>query len=148
MFRGKFEHNIDEKGRVAIPAKFRERVLNSGSHSLIVTIFDSCLAVYTAEEWKKLETKMAQLEQLDPNVRAFLRYFIAGAMECPLDKSGRILLPSNLREFAGIEKDCVIVGQLTKFEIWNKQRWDNVFTTITNDFNSLTSTLSKLGMNL
>ncbi|MBP9706907.1 MAG: division/cell wall cluster transcriptional repressor MraZ [Oligoflexales bacterium] len=148
MFRGLFEHSIDEKGRLSIPAKFRENIVESGDSTIIVTIFDQCLAAYTLEEWKILEAKLANLEQLNPKVRAFQRYFISGAQECQLDKAGRILISASQREFAGLKKDCFIVGQLSKFEIWSDERWNTVFKEISSQFESLASAVSDLGMNL
>lgn len=148
MFRGRFEHSLDEKGRLAIPARFRE-FLNSRSRpaeAVIVTNFDRCLVAYPLPEWETLEDRFSKLPQFDPNVSAFQRYFLSGASECPIDKGGRILLPPTLREFAKIERDCIVAGQLGKFEIWAKEIWDNEFQELSGKFASMTTALSNLGI--
>lgn len=149
MFRGRFEHTIDDKGRLAIPAKFRQDVLgDSDEGSVIVTNFDRCLSAYPLREWEALETKLASLPQFDPKVVAFQRYFISGATECPIDKAGRILIPQNLRQLAGIERDCIIAGQLKKFEIWSAENWQREFACIADQFGGITETMSGFGVTL
>lgn len=149
MFRGRYEHSIDDKSRLAIPAKFREIILDQSKEGeLVATNFDRCLSVYALEDWQRLEKKLASLPQFDANVMAFQRFFISGAAECTLDKAGRILLPQNLRQFAKINHDCVIIGQLAKFEIWSAESWATSFATMSSQFVQITESMSKLGINL
>jgi MraZ protein len=124
MFRGRFEYNIDEKGRISIPAKFREVLKREyGSDQLIITIFDSCLVAYPLTEWQVFEEKMKNLSLLKKEVKFFLRYFYSGAMECAIDDHGRILIPSPFREHARLKKETVFVGVMKGFEIWDKEVW-------------------------
>jgi len=149
VFRGRFEHTVDDKGRVAIPSRFRDLLSRDGEQAtVVITNFDRCLSGYSLPEWEKLETKIATMPQFDPKTVGFLRYFISGAIECPVDKAGRILVPANLRQFAGIENECVFAGALTKFEIWSANRWQQEFDCIADQFTPLMESMSKLGINL
>lgn len=124
MFRGRFEHTIDKKGRLSIPSRFRE-VLGEGEDSrLVVTYYDQCLSVYPYKEWKILEDKVEQLPAFSRDTRDFLRFFYSRAVDCPIDKLGRILLPQNLRESAMLDRDVVILGTLKRMEIWSKKLWE------------------------
>lgn len=120
MFMGEYYHTIDEKGRIIVPSKFRESL---GDSFVVTQGLDGCLFVYTNEEW---ECFVAGLKTLPGNkeARQLQRYFMAGAVECELDKQGRILLPTKLRQSAGLEKEVVFVGVLSKIEIWSKERWE------------------------
>lgn len=125
MFRGRFEHSIDGKGRASIPAKFREILKRDyGSDQLIITIFDSCLVAYPLTEWQSFEEKLKDFSQFKKEVKSFLRYFYSGAMECAIDDHGRILVPSQFREHAQLAKEIVFVGMTNRFEIWNKGVWE------------------------
>lgn len=148
MFRGSFEHSVDEKGRVAIPSPFRKLLGQNENSKLIITKLDKCLVAYPLDIWEQLEEKLSSLPQFDPKVVAFQRYFISNATECPLDKSGRILLTPSLREFSGIDKDCMIVGALKKFELWSNEKWNEVNTELTATFSSLTAAMGELGINI
>jgi MraZ protein len=127
MFRGQFEHSIDAKGRLSIPAKFRD-VLQSKSQGgsatdrLIVTNHDHCVYAYALPDFEGIEQKLAAQPQSE-KVKAFSRMFIGGAHECELDPTGRILIPPPLRRYAGLEKDVVLVGVTKRFEIWSAERW-------------------------
>ena len=147
MFRGRFEHTIDAKGRVSLPAKYREILSSSLNDRLIVTNFDSCLVAYPYEEWVKLEEKSNQLSIMEEDTQNFLHYFIAGAAEATIDKLGRILIPPRLRKHAGLEKDIVFVGLIKRIQIWDKARWDKKFTEAQDKFNQIKGkeALSKLG---
>ena len=127
MFRGRYEHSIDQKGRISIPSKFREILGAQYDERLIITNFDQCLWAYPVAEWKKVEDKVASLPQLKPEVKALQRFFISAASESPLDKQGRILIPPTLREYADLDKDCVMVGMSQRIEIWSLDRWNKVF---------------------
>ena len=121
MFMGEYNHTIDAKGRIIIPSKFREAL----GDTFVVTLgLDGCLFVYPNDEWLSF---VAELKNLPGNkeARQLQRYFMAGAADCEVDKQGRILIPSKLREQAGLDKDVVFVGVLSKIEIWSKERWEN-----------------------
>lgn len=137
---------MDSKGRVSIPSKFREILSEKYSESLIVTNFDKCLVCYPIEEWDALERKASQLPQLKKEVKAFQRFFISGATECPLDAQGRILIPPALREFADLGKDVVLVGMLKKIEVWSKVRWKETFAQSQKKFEEFADVLAELGI--
>ena len=120
MFMGEFSHTIDAKGRLIIPSKFREEL---GENFVLTKGLDGCLSLYPMEEWKIFEKKLEALPLTNKNARKFLRFFVAGATECELDKQGRILVPATLREFAGLEKDVVLTGNLNRVEVWSKAKW-------------------------
>lgn len=121
LFYGEYQHSVDPKGRVIIPAKFRDGL---GEKFILTKGLDNCLFVYSAEEWSNLETKLKSLPFTNKDVRAFVRFFFAGATECELDKQGRILIPQNLREHAKLDKDIYVIGISTRVEIWDKERWE------------------------
>ncbi len=121
MFMSEYQHTIDAKGRLFIPARFREGL---GDSFIITKGLDGCLFVYTREEWDALEQKLKSLPFTKGDARAFLRFFFSGAAICEVDKQGRILIPGNLREYARLEKDVVVIGVSTRVEIWSKARWD------------------------
>ena len=123
MFRGRFEHIVDSKGRVSIPAKFRELLAEKYDDRLILTNFDRCLVAYPYEGWRVLEERVSSLSMVKKEVKAFQRFFISGATECPIDKLGRILVPPTLRDYAQLERNVVFAGMLRKFEVWSKERW-------------------------
>lgn len=122
MFYGEYQHSVDAKGRVIVPSKFRDGL---GEKFIVTKGLDNCLFAYSAEEWSNLETKLKSLPFTDKDVRAFVRFFFAGATECEVDKQGRILIPQNLREYSGLEKDIYVIGVSTRVEIWDKTKWEN-----------------------
>jgi MraZ protein len=117
---GEYNHTIDTKGRLIVPSKFREQV---GNTFVITKGLDGCLFVYSNEESKTIEESFRNKPLTSKDARKFTRFFFAGACDCEVDKQGRILIPSNLREYAGIEKDVVSVGVLNRVEIWSKEKW-------------------------
>ncbi|MBE3592835.1 MAG: division/cell wall cluster transcriptional repressor MraZ [Thermoanaerobacter sp.] len=121
MLMGQYEHTIDSKGRVIIPAKFREELRD---RFVLTKGLDNCLFVYSLDEWKNIEAKLKTLPLTKKDARAFTRFFLAGAVECEIDKQGRILIPANLREHAKIEKDVIFIGVSTRVEIWSKEVWE------------------------
>ena len=146
MFRGRFLHAIDEKGRIMVPAKFREELRTKYDERLIITNFDNCLVAYPFEEWRKLEEKLSQKSWVKKEVRSFIRFFISGATECPLDDQGRVLIPPTLREYAALEKEVVLAGMLNRIEIWNKERWDQENRASVENLDTLTEVLAELGV--
>lgn len=146
MFRGQFSHSIDTKGRLAIPAKFRELLATQFDERLIVTHFDQCLWAYPVPTWHELEKKIAALPQFLEEVKAMQRVFISAAFESPLDKQGRILLPPTLREYAGLNSEAILVGMTQRIEIWSKERWKKVFSESQKKLESLQEKLAELGL--
>ena len=120
MLIGEYNHTIDTKGRLIVPAKYRELL---GDAFVVTKGLDGCLSMYPDNEWQEFENKLRQLPMNKKNARQLTRFFLAGATNCEVDKQGRILLPSNLREYAAIEKEVVSVGVLSRVEIWSKDRW-------------------------
>ncbi len=125
MFRGRYEHTIDAKGRLSIPSKFREILAAEYDNRLVITTYDGCLLVYPNTEWKKLEDEIAKLPQFNKDTRAFLRFFYSSAADCPIDKLGRVLIPQTLKNAAKLEKDIVILGTFKRMEIWSKYEWSS-----------------------
>ncbi len=121
MFMGEYNHTVDAKGRLIVPSKFREQL---GDEFVVTKGLDGCLFVYENTEWKALEEKLHALPLTNANARKFSRFFLAGATTCEVDKQGRILLPAVLREFAGIDKEAVLVGVGSRIEIWNRDTWN------------------------
>ena len=147
MFRGRFEHTIDSKGRVSIPAKFRELLGEKYDDRLIITTgLDPCLVAYPFEEWLKMEEKVSSMSMVKKEVKAFQRVFISRAAECLIDKLGRVLIPPNLRSHAQLEKDVVFAGMLKKFEIWSKERFFEVIRKAEENFEEMGETLAALGL--
>lgn len=124
MFRGSSFHTIDDKGRIIIPARFRDQIKGDGSNGLMVSRMDNCLVAYTFDEWNKIENRIFSLAEKSQSMRRFRRVFIGGAHECICDKQDRILVPPALRQYANLEKDIVIVGVLDHLEIWSRDNWE------------------------
>ncbi|MBS4172417.1 division/cell wall cluster transcriptional repressor MraZ [Bacillus sp. FJAT-49736] len=124
MFMGEYQHNIDTKGRIIIPAKFRELL---GETFVITRGLDRCLFGYPIEEWKQVEEKLKALPLTKKDARAFTRFFFSGASECELDKQGRINIPTPLVGYAQLEKECVVLGVSNRIEIWSKELWEDYF---------------------
>ena len=120
MFMGEYQHNIDTKGRVIVPAKFREQL---GDTFVITRGLDQCLFGYPMNEWKEVEKKLKALPLTKKDARAFTRFFFSGATECELDKQGRINLPTPLLTYASLQKECIIIGVSNRIEIWSKEIW-------------------------
>ena len=124
MFRGSSLHTIDTKGRLIIPARFRDVIRADGGERVMISRMDGCLVAYPFEEWRRIETRILEMAQKSAQMRRFRRVFIGGAFECLCDKQERILIPPLLREYAGLEKDVALVGVLDHFEIWSREAWE------------------------
>ncbi len=120
MFIGEYSHSLDDKGRVAIPVKFRAELKKGG---VVTRGLDNCLFFYTKTEWEKLAEKLATLPISQSNSRAFARLMLAGAMDVEVDKQGRVIIPEYLRDFAGFKKDVVIAGLYSRLELWDAEKW-------------------------
>lgn len=138
MFMGEYQHSIDMKGRLIVPSKFRE-LLAEGF--ILTRGLDNCLFGYPLDEWQKLEEKLKALPVTKKDARAFTRFFFSGASEASLDKQGRVNIPANLREFAKIEKDCMIIGVSSRIEIWSAELWEAYYEESEGSFNDIAENL-------
>jgi len=124
MFRGSSFHTIDNKGRLIVPARFRQFIKSKDGDGVMISRMDNCLVAYPFKEWRNLENKILSLAETSENMRRFRRVFIGGAFECSCDKQDRILVPPSLRQYAQLEKEIVLVGVLDHFEIWSRDSYD------------------------
>ena len=143
MLTGEFNHSIDSKGRLIIPSKLRESL---GEHFVITKGMDGCLFLYPDNEWKAFEEKLRALPLTNKNARTFSRFFVAGATTCELDRQGRILVPQTLREFAGLEKDVVLTGNLNRIEVWSKEKWNEICDY--DDMDSIAESMQDMGITI
>ena len=120
MLIGEYEHSLDDKGRVIMPAKLR---IDIGERFIITKGLDGCLFVFSQAEWSNFETKLKELPLTNKNARDFVRFSLSGATECEIDKQGRFLIVNNLRDYANITKEVVIIGVGTRIEIWDRAKW-------------------------
>ena len=145
MFRGSYEHTIDSKGRVSLPAQFRSLLPKDNERLVITNYIPSHLWAFTYESWIKLEEKLASFPLTDPDIRSFKHFFVAGAHDVSVDKLGRVLVPPRLREYAHLNKDVVFVGSITHIEIWDKGNWKPTFTTSESNVEQVARKLADLG---
>jgi MraZ protein len=125
VFRGRYEHAIDGKGRTSLPARYREAMAELADSILVATTSDDgCLRAYPLQAWREFEEKLSSKPSMDARVRRLIRHYVGNAQECPVDGMGRVLIPPSLREYAGIKKEAVFVGQIRFIEIWSKDRWE------------------------
>lgn len=143
MFIGEYKHTVDNKGRVAIPAKFRQK-LKKGS--VVTKGLDNCLVIYPQSEWQELAGKLSSLPISQANSRAFSRLMLAGAMDVDLDKQGRVVLPEYLRSYATIEKKAVIVGLYNRLEVWSEDKWLKYSQETESSSNDIAEQLAELGV--
>lgn len=135
---GEYQHNIDEKGRMIIPSKFREEL---GTEFILTRGLDQCVFGYPLSEWKVIEEKLKALPFTKKDARAFTRFFFSGAAECQLDKQGRVNIASPLRDYAKLEKDCVVIGVSNRIEIWSKSVWEEYFSKSEDSFGEIAESL-------
>ncbi|MFB7140127.1 division/cell wall cluster transcriptional repressor MraZ [Bacillus sp. AFS017336] len=138
MFIGEYQHNIDVKGRLIIPSKFRDKL---GETFIVTRGLDQCLFGYSLDEWSVIEDKLRTLPLTKKDARAFTRFFFSGAMECEMDKMGRINITPNLRSYAKLEKECVVVGVTNRIEIWDLSTWDTYMKESEESFGELAENL-------
>jgi MraZ protein len=144
MFIGEYSHNLDNKGRLAVPAKFRI-MLKDGA--VVTRGLDNCLFLYTKKEWNELAKKLSSLPTISqPKARALARLMLAGAMDVDFDNQGRITLPEYLRKFAGLKKETVIAGLYDKLEIWDEKSWNRYKSKTEKDSNSIAEALGEMGV--
>lgn len=143
MFMSEYSHTVDAKGRLIIPSKFREAL---GEEFVVSKGMDGCLFVYANNDWNAFEQKLTSLPLINKEARQFARFFLAGAATVELDKQGRILLPAALREFAGLDKDVVLVGVGSRIEIWSKEKWEDMNADA--DMDDIASAMEGLGLTI
>jgi len=143
MFIGEYSHNLDDKGRVAVPAKFRA-MLKGGA--VVTRGLDNCLFLYTKKEWQALAIKLAKLPISKANTRAFARLMLAGAMDVDFDNQGRIMLPEYLRKFAGLKKNLIIAGLYDRLEIWDETVWNKYKEGTEKKSSDIAEALGELGV--
>ena len=143
MFMGEYNHTIDAKGRLIIPSKFRDSL---GDEFVVTKGLDGCLFVYDNKEWSAFEEKLKSLPLTNKDARQFVRFFLAGATLAEVDKQGRILVPANLREFASLEKEVVLVGVASRVEIWSKARWEDAASY--DDVEEIAEHMAELGLGI
>ena len=127
MFRGQFVHSVDAKGRISLPARFREVLVGDNHAGFVLTpaLFDPCLHVYPMKTWEEFEHEVSKLPSLDPHAVRFRRMYVSAAVECELDKAGRVLVPPHLRERAQLDKsEALWAGMGKNLELWSRARWD------------------------
>lgn len=142
MLMGEFHHNIDEKNRLVIPSKFRSEL---GDTFIVTRGLDGCLFVYSLVEWSRITEKLKTLPFTQANARKFTRFLLSGAIEAELDKSGRVGITSSLIEYAGITKECVIIGANDRIEIWSKESWDKFMNDNNDEFAEIAENLFATG---
>ncbi|MEK7680982.1 MAG: division/cell wall cluster transcriptional repressor MraZ [Patescibacteria group bacterium] len=143
MFIGEYSHNLDDKGRLAIPVKFR-RELSKGA--VVTRGLDNCLFLFTKNEWEKLAEKLAALPFSQSNSRAFARLMLAGAMDVESDKQGRVILPEYLRKFANLKKSVVVAGLYSRLEIWDDQTWTKYKSQTEAESGAIAEKMAELGV--
>ena len=143
LFYGEYNHTIDQKGRVILPSGFRE---NLGDKFMVAKWLDDCLSVFPASEWDKIQEKIASQPSTALEIRKFSRMFFAGAGELQSDKQGRVVIPTNLRDYASLDKDIVVVGVSSRIEIWDKQKWLTYNESDDMNMSDMANKLSELGI--
>lgn len=138
MFMGEYHHNIDDKGRLIIPSKFRNEL---GEKFIVTRGLEECLFVYSMNEWNEIINKLKQLPFTNKDARLFMRMFMSGATECELDKNGRINIPVTLTKYASLDKECVVIGVNERLEIWSSSKFDNFFNENIDNFSDIAENL-------
>ncbi len=147
MFRGRYEHTIDAKGRTSVPARYRDALGAANERRIVLTsALDPCLVAYAPAEWTAFEEKLARLPQFDRAVQKLRRIYVSGAVECEFDDVGRILVPPTLREHAALKKDVLWAGAGRYAELWDKDAWQTHFETTDDEKRDIASRLAELGL--
>lgn len=143
MLMGEYKHNMDAKGRIIMPAKFREEL---GERFILTRGLDGCLFGYPMDQWKVLEEKLKNLPLAKKDARAFVRFFYSAAVEAEIDKQGRINVPKNLMEYAKIEKECHVVGVSDRIEIWSSEKWNAFAEEAEESFEDIAENMNDFGL--
>ena len=145
MFLGEYEHSLDAKGRLAIPARFRALL---GEGAVITRNFDGCLVIYPADVWRTVAERLDSLTSTQEAARMAKRFVFSGATECEFDKQGRVLVPAFLRTYAGLGETAVVVGQYSRIEIWDSGRWRETSSRAEAESGSIAEQLASLGLDI
>ncbi len=143
MFIGEYQHNIDAKGRMAVPAKFRTKL---GNGAIITRGLDKCLFIFGAKEWTNLAEKITALPLSQANSRAFARLMLAGAADVEFDAQGRALIPEHLRTYAGLSKNAVVIGVFNRIEVWDEATWNEYKTKTESSSDEIAEKLGEMGI--
>ncbi|MEA4882935.1 MAG: division/cell wall cluster transcriptional repressor MraZ [Clostridia bacterium] len=141
MFIGEYRHSLDNKGRIIVPSRFREEL---GDSFVLTRGLDTCLFGFAMDEWRTQEAKLTSLPMTMADGRAFSRLFFSGASECELDRQGRALVPGHLREYAKINRDIVIIGVSSRFEVWGAEAWDEYLARVSGSYEAIAEKLVSL----
>lgn len=142
MFIGEYQHSVDQKGRLALPAKFRKQMRGA----IITRGLDRCLFVFNKDEWGRLAEKLIALPLSQANSRAFVRLMLSGAMEAPVDRQGRILVPDYLRQYAGLQKQAIVTGLYNRIEVWDEKEWNKYKSKTEASSDDIAEKLGELGI--
>lgn len=143
MFLGEYQHSLDSKGRITIPAKFREQL---GEKFVVTKGLENCIFLYPLQEWQTIEEKLKTLPLTRADVRSFARFFFSGASEMEIDKQGRTVLPGSLREYASIDKDVIVIGVGARAEIWAVENWEKYIESAEASYEDIAASLVDLGI--
>ena len=145
MFRGQFKHAIDAKGRTILPSRFREQLASEGDGRLVLTpaLFEPCIDVFPYQAWQEFEQRVGALPQFDANVVRLRRLYVSAAVDCELDKHGRVLVPAHLRQHAALDREVLWAGVGNKAELWASERWSQATQMSTDDWNELKANLTQ-----
>ena len=143
MLMGEYRHNIDTKGRMIVPSKLREEL---GEEFVLTRGLDGCLFGYPMSEWQNLESKLNEMPLAKKDARTFVRFFYSAATECELDKQGRINIPSTLRNYAALTKECVVIGVSNRIEIWDEERWQEFSEVAEENFDEIAENMIDFGL--
>ncbi len=145
MFMGEYHHSIDEKGRLIIPSKFREEL---GESFIVTRGLDGCLFVYPMHEWNQIVAKLKNLPFTKKDARSFMRFFLSGATVCGFDKQGRVNIASPLINYAGLNKDCIVIGVNDRLEIWSEENWNKFFEAKESDLSDIAENLFEVDLDI
>jgi len=143
MFIGEYSHTIDNKGRLAIPVKFRTKLAEG---AVITRGLDNCLFLYPRDEWQKMADKLSNLPISQANTRGFARMMLAGAMDVKIDSQGRVLVPDYLRRFANLKKEIIVAGLFNRLEVWDSTAWDKYRTDVETRSQEIAEKMGELGI--
>jgi MraZ protein len=147
VFRGRYEHSIDAKGRTSVPARYRDALSAAGERRIVLTsALDPCIVAYAPTEWAAFEDRLGRLPQFDRAVQKLRRIYVSGAVECDIDEVGRILVPPTLRDHAALKKDVLWAGAGRYAELWDKDAWQQHFETTDEEKRDIASRLAELGL--